>query len=108
MKRKFISMILVVAMFATLFSGCGKKDASSTDTSTTDTASNDTASNGADTSGKTEGEQKYPEFITVDVFDSMANYQGIQSGWYAKIIKDKFNMELNIIAPSVAGGGDTL
>lgn len=46
--------------------------------------------------------------ITVDVFDSQANYQGIQSGWFAKIVKEKFNMELNIIAPNVAGGGDTL
>ena len=51
---------------------------------------------------------KYEEFLTVDVFDSQANYQGIQSGWFAKIVKDKFNMELNIIAPNVAGGGDTL
>ena len=25
-----------------------------------------------------------------------------------RIVKDKFNMELNIIAPNVAGGGDTL
>lgn len=50
----------------------------------------------------------YEEFIVVDVFDSPANYQGIQSGWFAKIVKDKFNMELNIIAPNVAGGGDTL
>ena len=57
------------------------------------------------------GEKKecpYDEFIVVDVFDSPANYQGIQSGWFAKIVKDKFNMELNIIAPNVAGGGDTL
>ncbi len=46
--------------------------------------------------------------ITIDVFDGLANYQGIQSGWFAKIVKDKFNMELNIIAPNVAGGGDTL
>lgn len=53
-------------------------------------------------------EQSYEEFITVDVFDSLANYQGIQSGWFAKLVKDKFNMELNIIAPNVAGGGDTL
>jgi multiple sugar transport system substrate-binding protein/putative aldouronate transport system substrate-binding protein len=46
--------------------------------------------------------------ITVDVFDSLANFQGIQEGWFAKIIKDKFNIKLNIIAPNVAGGGDTL
>lgn len=50
----------------------------------------------------------YEEFIVVDVFDTLANFQGIQSGWFAKIVKDKFNMELNIIAPNVAGGGDTL
>ncbi|MGN1147869.1 MAG: extracellular solute-binding protein [Lachnospiraceae bacterium] len=50
----------------------------------------------------------YKDFIVVDVFDSLANFQGIQSGWFAKIVKDKFNMELNIIAPNVAGGGDTL
>jgi len=46
--------------------------------------------------------------ITVDVFDDLANYQGIQSGWFAKIVKDKFNMKLNMIAPNVAGGGETL
>ncbi len=46
--------------------------------------------------------------ITLDVFSTQTNYQGIQSGWFAKIIKDKFNIELNIIAPNVAGGGDSL
>lgn len=50
----------------------------------------------------------YEDFIVVDVFDSLANFEGIQSGWFAKIVKDKFNMELNIIAPNVAGGGDTI
>ncbi len=50
----------------------------------------------------------YDEFLVVDVFDSLANYQGIQSGWFGKIVKDRFNMQLNIIAPNVAGGGDTL
>lgn len=50
----------------------------------------------------------WDEEITVDVFDSVANYMGTQEGWFAKIVKDKFNMNLNIIAPNVAGGGDTL
>lgn len=50
----------------------------------------------------------YEDEITIDVFDSQANYQGEQTGWFAKIVKDKFNMKLNIIAPNVAGGGDTL
>ncbi|MBO3662024.1 ABC transporter substrate-binding protein [Microbacterium stercoris] len=52
--------------------------------------------------------KEWEEPITIDVFDGLANYMGIQSGWFGKIVKDKFNMELNIIAPNVAGGGDTL
>ena len=50
----------------------------------------------------------YEEFLVVDVFDNFANYQGIQSGWFGELVKNKFNMELNIIAPNVTGGGDTL
>ena len=51
---------------------------------------------------------KWDKEITIDVFDGLANYMGMQQGWFAKIVKDKFNMKLNIIAPNVAGGGDTL
>lgn len=50
----------------------------------------------------------YKQSIVVDVFASRSNYQGIQSGWFGKIVKDKFNMELNIIAPNQSSGGDTL
>lgn len=50
----------------------------------------------------------YEDFIVVDVFDFSANYQGIQSGWFGEVVKKKFNMELNIIAPNIARGGDTL
>lgn len=87
MKKRVISVLLCVAMAATLVTGCG-------------------GSKKAKSTGSKNGE--YDDFITVDVYDEFANYQGIQSGWFAKIVKDKFNMELNIIAPNVAGGGDTL
>lgn len=50
----------------------------------------------------------YRDFLTIDVYDTSANYEGIQSGWYASIIKDKFNMELNIISPSISGDSDNL
>ncbi|MBE5790366.1 MAG: sugar ABC transporter substrate-binding protein [Clostridiales bacterium] len=43
------------------------------------------------------------ELLTIDVYDDAANYNGIQSGWFAKLIKDKFNIELNIIASQVVG-----
>lgn len=41
--------------------------------------------------------------LTITVFDNAANYQGEQTGWYGKLIKDKFNITLNILAPQVAG-----
>ena len=41
--------------------------------------------------------------LTIDVYDAAANYNGIQSGWFAKVVKDRFNIELNIIAPQVVG-----
>lgn len=106
MKKKFLSVLLCTTLAVSTLAGCGSKtEETSSTTKTQEEASN---SETKATEGKTPGEEKYPDFITVDVFDGLANYQGIQSGWFAKIVKDKFNMELNMIAPNVAGGGDTL
>lgn len=88
---KPLSLVLATSMIAT---SCG------------DTKETGSSDSGAVTN--TDGTATYSNFITVDVFNSMANYQGTQAGWFGKIVKDKFNMELNIIAPNVAGGGDTL
>ncbi|WP_276358146.1 hypothetical protein [Cohnella caldifontis] len=41
--------------------------------------------------------------LTITVFSNAANYQGEQTGWYGKLLKDKFNITLNILAPQVAG-----
>ena len=43
------------------------------------------------------------ELLTIDIYDDAANYHGVQTGWFAKVVKDRFNLELNIIAPQVAG-----
>ena len=87
--KKVVSQVLCATMLVTGVTGCAKDDSSSS-------------------TSVSQHNGPYEEFITVDVFDSQANFQGIQTGWFAKIVKDKFNMELNIIAPNVAGGGDTL
>lgn len=57
---------------------------------------------------KTAADEDDGSLMTVEVYDDLANYQGEQKGWFAKIIKDKFNIKLNIVAPNVAGGGSTL
>ena len=41
--------------------------------------------------------------LVIDIYDEAANYNGTQTGWFAKVIKDRFNIELNIIAPQVVG-----
>lgn len=46
------------------------------------------------------------EPLTISVFSETANYAGEQPGWFGKMIKDKFNLTLNIEAPQVAGGGE--
>ena len=32
------------------------------------------------------------ELLTIDVYDDAANLNGLQTGWFAKLIKDKFNI----------------
>ena len=86
--KKIISLLCVVAMSAGLLAGCGKG-----------TDGGDGGSGGAG-GGKSGGT------LTLEFFDVAANYQGTQPGWFAKIVKDKFDLELNIIAPQV--GGDAL
>lgn len=122
MATKVAGVLLTMAMMASALAGCGgapkeaaqgKEDTSSqaqeTESKTEDTAADTSgaADSGSD-AGEVSGAEKYPEFLTIEVFGVQSNYQGLQSGWFGKLVKDKFNMELNIIAPNVAGGGDTL
>ncbi|SHL67208.1 multiple sugar transport system substrate-binding protein [Anaerocolumna jejuensis DSM 15929] len=104
MKKKILSVLLCIVLVTSMLTGC--KKANDSEKSSAPGAAQ--ASGGNSSNAAATGAVKYPKLITVDVFDGLANYQGIQSGWFAKIVKDKFNMELNLIAPNVAGGGDTL
>ncbi|WP_026510152.1 cytochrome c oxidase subunit IV [Butyrivibrio sp. LC3010] len=46
------------------------------------------------------------ETVTLDVYDQLANYSGEQTGWFGKVMLDKFNVKLNII-PENDGVFDT-
>ena len=41
--------------------------------------------------------EQLPE-LTIDVLSQLTSYAGPQEGWFAKVIKDKFNIKLNILA----------
>lgn len=85
---KVVASVLAAAMAMSTLAGCGDK--------------------GGNNSSKSGGSSDGSKTLVLDVFDDQANFQGTQSGWYGDYIKKKFNIELNIIAPNVAGGGDTL
>ena len=43
------------------------------------------------------------EPMEIVFFDDAANYNGEQTGWFAKVVLDRFNIKLNIIATQVIG-----
>ncbi len=84
MKKRWLKFLGISLATAGILTGCGKNNSQSVNTH----------DNGKE--------------MTVTVFDDLANYQGIEKGWFAKIVQQKFHMKLKIIAPNVAGGGSTL
>ncbi|MCL1989187.1 MAG: hypothetical protein FWG64_14630 [Firmicutes bacterium] len=89
MKKILLTMLLILAITACAENApTGTTTGEANESATAGTASND--------------------LLTVEVFSARANYQGIQSGFFAHLIREQFNIELNIIAPNVAGGGDML
>ena len=96
MKKRVVALLLSLTLVAASLTGCGKTTDSgnggTTSTSKTE-SSTSTASNGGSSD----------ELLTIEIYDEAANYQGTQTGWFAKVVKDRFNIELNIIAPQVAG-----
>lgn len=44
--------------------------------------------------------------VTLDVYSQLANYSGLQTGWFADVMLEKFNVQLNII-PDVGGAYQT-
>lgn len=59
------------------------------------------------TTTTTNEEPKEGELITLNVYSQLANWSGMQTGWYAALLKDKFNVQLNII-PDSEGTYETL
>jgi len=103
--KKLVSTLLVIVMITASLAGCkAKTDTADKDSGSTTPTAAPTAAAGTDTAAPTTAAAKtYDEPMTFEVYDVAANYQGMQIGWFAKVLKDKFNIELNIIAPQVAG-----
>ena len=118
-EKGIVSLLLTSVMTASMIlSGCGgststegpaesqseaaevpASDSASEESVSTEAASEDSASAPA---------ANHDEELTLEVYDVAANYQGLQTGWFGKILKDEFNLVLNIIAPQVSGDGEAL
>ena len=80
--KKLALLTTTLAAVALALVGCGK-------------SSQDTAA-----------EKDDGKLMKIDVYDGLANYQGVAKGWFANIVKNKFNIEMNIV--NSPDGGDTL
>ena len=74
--KRMTSMLLISSMAVGLtadLSGCGKSSG-----------------------GSSKRKEKKDEVITVDAFCEYGSFYGVQEGWIADILKEKFNVKLNI------------
>ena len=118
--KKALSLVLVSAMTCSL-AACGN---STTTTSQNNTATDDTASaddktapaesdstagaddSTADPAPEADGDVMEAdlsdiipdETVTLTVYSQLSNYEGEQIDWFADIMKEKFNVKLNIIS----------
>lgn len=103
-KKKLVSVLLMATLVISTV-GCSDKGTSGGNEGSAGSSTEASAETGDSAAGEgstTDWSSK--EFITIDFYDGVANYTGVQPGWLGQIIKDKFNMEVNIIAPNISGG----
>lgn len=84
--KKLLLMLLVLVFTLSSLSliGCGKKD----DVAKDNNGDNNVVEDGTDSD----------EPITLTVYSQLANYSGEQIGWFAQVMKEKFNVVLNIVS----------
>lgn len=101
LKKRFAVIVSMLLVFSMLATGCSKSNEEAPGSNTDPKA---TSAPGTGTGNDTETPDSTLEPMMLEVYSQPANFQGEQVGWAAKILKDKFNVTLNIIAPQVAGG----
>jgi multiple sugar transport system substrate-binding protein/putative aldouronate transport system substrate-binding protein len=120
--KKIAAGIMALAMTASL-AACGTTSDSGSSSSGNTTAANasddadtadDSADSGDDASASAEDDYEVPSFtdlygddtIQLTVYSQLANYSGKLTGWFAELMKQKFNCEITII-PEADGAFDT-
>lgn len=92
--KRIFATLLTIALILSMTACNATKTANDTDTPMP------AESAGTSETPKPAGKELYK----IDVFTMLGNKAGEQTGWFAKIVKDKFNIEMNMIASNVEGG----
>ena len=99
--KKITALLLSVIMTASLVACGGTKEptpssepAEASNKATTEQKEKESSEAGAD---DLLADIIPSETVTLDVYSQLANYSGEQIGWFGQIMKEKFNVKLNII-----------
>lgn len=105
-KKRFLSLTMAAVLTASLLTGCGGSESAVTQNGATEAPA--TTGTEEDAPESAASQVSYDTELTLEIYDKAANFQGIQAGWFGKVVKDKFNIKLNIIAPQVSGDANSL
>lgn len=113
MKKRILSIVLATALVASMLTACGNKAETQAPAAEAPAAEEAAAEEAAaeEAPAADAGEApviSHDEELTIEMYNVAANYQGIQTGWFGKALKDELNLVVNIIAPQVSGDGEAL
>lgn len=99
--KRIVSLLLIVSLMCTGLWGCGSK---AQNNKGNNTGNNNTATDTPEATPETTAGAEDnladiipKETVELTVYSQLANYSGEQIGWFAQIMKEKFNVKLNII-----------
>ncbi len=94
---KFLAIFMVFCMVIAGTVACGSSQTTESETTASSSTSGSAATSDTATTPAAVDYSK-AEPVTFDVFSQTANFTGAQGGWFGKILKDKFNLTLNVIS----------
>lgn len=101
--KKIVALLAATALIAGTLAGCSGGAPAATQDAGAGTADASTETAPADDTAQADAGSGSGNIMEIEVYDAAANYQGLQTGWFDKVVKDRFPIDLNIIAPQVAG-----
>lgn len=107
-KRSISWLLALVLTLSLVLSGCGSSKKEEGNTGEGSAENTGTTEQAAEGEGQESAEGSTKDPLEIEIYDVAANYQGVQTGWFGKIVEDKFNLKLNIIAPQVSGDANAL